>query len=73
MSKLPAVSGADCVKSLGKIGFVVYRQRGSHITMVRKTPPSQTTIPNHKELDRGTLRAIIRQTDLTVDEFIALI
>jgi predicted RNA binding protein YcfA (HicA-like mRNA interferase family) len=73
VSKLPVVSGADCVKALGKIGFVVYRQRGSHITMVRKTPPSQTTIPNHKELDRGTLRAIIRQTDLTVDEFIALI
>ncbi len=39
MSKLPVVSGAECVKALGKIGFVVYRQRGSHITMVRKTHP----------------------------------
>ncbi len=73
MSKLPVVSGAECVKALGKVGFIVYRQRGSHITMVRTTPPSQTTIPNHKELDRGTLRAIIRQAGLTVDEFIALI
>src|SRR5258707_11074962 len=36
VSKPPVVSGADCVKALGKIGFVVYRQRGSHITMVRK-------------------------------------
>src|SRR2546421_483799 len=59
MSKLPAISGSDCVKVLNKIGFVVYRQRGSHITMVRKSPPSQTTIPKHQELDRGTLRAII--------------
>jgi len=73
MSKPPVVSGAECVKALGKVGFVVYRQRGSHITMVRKTPPAQTTIPNHKELDRGTLRAIIRQTGLTVDEFVALL
>lgn len=73
MSKLPVISGADCVKALGKAGFEVYRQRGSHITVVRKSPSSQTTIPNHKELDRGTLRAIIRQAGLTVDEFIALL
>ena len=69
MSKLPVVSGAQCVKALVE----VYRQRGSHIVLVRKTPPAQTTSPNHKELDRGTLRAIIRQTGLTVDEFIALL
>jgi predicted RNA binding protein YcfA (HicA-like mRNA interferase family) len=73
LSKLPVVSGTDCVKALGRAGFVVYRQRGSHITMVRKTPPSQTTIPNHKELDRGTLKAIIRQAGLTADEFIGLL
>jgi predicted RNA binding protein YcfA (HicA-like mRNA interferase family) len=73
MSKLPVVSGAECVKALGKVGFIVYRQRGSHLTMVRKTPPSQTTIPNHRELDRGTLRAIIRQASLTVEEFTALL
>jgi predicted RNA binding protein YcfA (HicA-like mRNA interferase family) len=69
VSNLPVVSGAECIKALGTIGFVVSRQRGSHITMVRKSPPSQITIPNHKELDRGTLRAIIRQADLTVEEF----
>ncbi len=37
MSRLPVVSGVDCVKALGKIGFSVYRQRGSHITVVRQT------------------------------------
>ena len=73
MSKLPVISGADCVKALEKIGFVVYRQRGSHVTVIRKDPPAQTTIPNHKDLDRGTLRAIIRQAGLTVDEFVALL
>jgi predicted RNA binding protein YcfA (HicA-like mRNA interferase family) len=73
VSKLPVVSGAQCVKALGKVGFEVYRQRGSHIVLVRKTPPTQTTIPNHKELDRGTLRAIIRHSGLTVEEFVALL
>jgi predicted RNA binding protein YcfA (HicA-like mRNA interferase family) len=73
VSKLPVISGSDCVKALNKIGFVIYRQRGSHITMVRESPPSQTTIPNHKELDRGTLRAIIRQVGLTVDQFVDLL
>jgi predicted RNA binding protein YcfA (HicA-like mRNA interferase family) len=73
VSKLPVVSGAQCVKALGKVGFEVYRQRGSHVVIVRKFPPAQTTIPDHKELDRGTLRAIIRQTGLTVEEFIALL
>lgn len=73
MTKLPVVSGAQCVKALGKVGFEVYRQRGSHIVLVRKSPPAQTTIPNHKELDRGTLRAIIRHSGLTVEEFVALL
>jgi predicted RNA binding protein YcfA (HicA-like mRNA interferase family) len=48
VSKLPVVSGAECVKALGKIGFELYRQRGSHFVLVRKSPPAQTTIPNHK-------------------------
>ncbi|MDQ5844741.1 MAG: type II toxin-antitoxin system HicA family toxin [Acidobacteriota bacterium] len=73
MTKLPVVSGAQCIKALERIGFVVYRQRGSHITVVRESPKTQVTVPNHKELDRGTLRAIIRQTGLTVDEFITLL
>jgi len=73
MSKSPVVSGVQCIKALEKAGFAVYRQRGSHITLVRAAPKAQTTVPNHKELDRGTLRAIIRQAGLSVDEFVALL
>ena len=69
MSRLPVVSGSECIKVLRKIGFDVVRQRGSHIVIVRVSPPAQITIPNHRELDRGTLRAIIRQTGLTVEDF----
>lgn len=73
MSKLPVVSGKECIKALEKIGFMIFRQRGSHITMVRENPKCQVTIPNHKTVAKGTLRAMIRQVDLSVDEFIELL
>jgi predicted RNA binding protein YcfA (HicA-like mRNA interferase family) len=69
MSKLPRVSGADVVKALGKAGFRFIHQHGSHVILRRTDPFAQTTVPNHRELDRGTPRAIIRQTGLSVDEF----
>lgn len=73
MSKLPVVSGRDCVHVLEKAGFYVKRQSGSHIIMQRDDPYSMVVVPNHDELDRGTLRAIIRQAGLSVDEFIELL
>lgn len=69
MSKLPIISGKDCVKVLEKIGFTIKRQEGSHIVMRRDNPFNQLVVPNHKTLDRGTLRAIIRQADLSVSDF----
>ena len=67
------VSGKQCIKVLKKIGFIIVRQRGSHITMVRENPQCQVTIPNHKTVAKGTLKAIIKQADLSVDEFINLL
>ena len=69
MSKLPRLSGRKCVRALEKAGFYEKRQHGSHIILRRDNPFAQLVVPDHKELDRGTLRAIIRQTNLTVDEF----
>ena len=73
MSKLPVVSGQDCVKALEKIGFYFKRQEGSHIVLRRDDPFSQVIVPNHRELDRGTLRAIIRQAGMSVDEISKLL
>lgn len=73
MRKLPIISGAECVKALEQIGFVVDRQRGSHMLLVREDPRTTVSVPAHKELDRGTLRAIIRQVNLSVDEFVDLL
>jgi predicted RNA binding protein YcfA (HicA-like mRNA interferase family) len=73
MSGLPRISGRDCVKALGKAGFYFKRQEGSHIILRRDSPFTQIVVPDHKELDRGTLRAIIRQAGLSVDEFVKLL
>jgi predicted RNA binding protein YcfA (HicA-like mRNA interferase family) len=73
VSKLPSISGRDCIKALQKIGFYKKRQESSHIIMRRDNPFGQVVVPNHQELAKGTLRAIIRDADLSVDEFIALL
>ena len=72
MSRLPRISGRNCAKALGKVGFYLKRQHGSHLILRRDDPFAQVVVPNHKELDKGTLRAIIRQTGLDVDEFVRL-
>ena len=73
MSKLPCVSGQDTVSALRKVGFYTRRQHGSHIILRRDEPFAQTVVPNHRELDSGTLRAILRQINISVDEFIGLL
>ena len=73
MSKLPVVSGNDCVKALEKMGFYFKLQEGSHIVLRRDDPFLQVVVPNHKELDRGTLRTIMRQAGMSIDEFTKLL
>jgi len=73
MTKLPRISGRECVRALEKAGFIFKRQQGSHIILRRNDPFSQIVVPDHKELDRGSLRAIIRQAGLSIDEFANLV
>jgi len=70
VSVLPQVSGREIVAALAKIGYEKDRQKGSHI-ILRQTPypHRRLVIPDHKEIARGTLRAIIKQAGLTVEEF----
>lgn len=70
MGILPVISGQQAIKALNKIGYEIHHQTGSHIILRQGIAPfRRLTIPNHKELKKGTLRAIIRQAGLTVDEF----
>ena len=73
MSKLPRVSCRECVRALGKVSFYLRRQEGSHIVLRRDDPFAQVVVPDHRELDRGTLRAILRAAAISVDDFVALL
>lgn len=69
MPKLPVVSGREAIRALERLGFVVVRQRGSHLVMRRES--SGCVVPNHSELKTGTLAGILKQAGLSADEFIA--
>ncbi len=73
MSELPRVSGKKVVEALQHVGSRVRRQHGSHIIMRRDNPFAQTVVPAHRELDWGTLRAILRQASIPVSDFVALL
>lgn len=72
--KLPVVSGAEALKAFRKVGYELDEQHGSHMILRRTDPPHRRlSIPNHKELAKGTLRALIREAGLTVEEFAGLL
>jgi predicted RNA binding protein YcfA (HicA-like mRNA interferase family) len=72
--KLPVVSGSDAVKAFAKAGYVLDEQHGSHMIVRRGDPPHRRlSVPNHRELAKGTLRALIREAGLTVDEVVKLL
>ncbi len=69
---LPILSGKDVVKALGKLGYIINDQKGSHIHL-RHPVRRPLTVPNHPEIARGTLRIIIKDADLTVEKFLELV
>jgi len=72
MTKLPVISAKKLVKVLVKLGYFVRGQRASHIHLRHSVLPP-LTIPNHKEIAKGTLRAILNQAKLTIEEFLELL
>ncbi len=72
--KLPVVSGSDAVRAFRKAGYEFDEQHGSHIIVRHVDPPHRRlSIPNHKELAKGTLRTLIREAGLSVNEFTRLL
>jgi predicted RNA binding protein YcfA (HicA-like mRNA interferase family) len=65
--KLPVITGAELVKVLEKIGFIARRQKGSHLSLLRETDGRRATVPIHKgkEIPVGTLKAILKDADLS--------
>ena len=70
--KLPILSGREVIKAVGKLGYTVNDQKGSHIHL-RHPLRRPLTVPNHPEVARGTLRIIIKDADLTVEKFLELL
>lgn len=71
MPKLKRISGEKAIKGLEKLGFQQVRQRGSHVVMKKQTSDEDIgcVVPLHKELAIGTLRGILKQAKLSVEEF----
>ena len=75
MSKLPVVSGKELVNALEKAGFIIVRQKGSHVSLQKITSEGthRTVVPLHTKIAKGTLIDILHQTGLSKEELIDLL
>ena len=71
MPVLPILSGRDAVRAFERDGWQMARHRGSHMVLVKDGHMATLSVPDHREVARGTLRSLIRSSGLTVDEFLA--
>ena len=70
MARLPMLSGRQVVRVFAAFGWETTRQKGSHIIMTKERHIATLSVPDHKEVARGTLRSLIRSAGLTVEEFL---
>jgi len=72
MPELRRVSGQEAIRALERLGFVQVRQRGSHVVLKKQTLEGEVgcVVPLHRGLAIGTLRSILRQAQVTLDEFV---
>ena len=69
MPVLPVLSGSQVVRVFERLGWQVARQRGSHVILVRSGHMATLSVPDHKEIAKGTLRSLIRAAGLRIDTF----
>ena len=70
MPALPIVSGRDAVRAFETLGWQIARRRGSHVILVKPGSYVTLSVPDHRELARGTLRSLIRNAGISVDAFV---
>ena len=71
MPPVPVLKPREVLKTFGKFGWEVSRQRGSHIILTKSGHIATLSVPNHPEVARGTLRSLVARAGLTMDEFLA--
>ncbi len=72
MPSLPVLSGREIVRAFSEDGWQMVRQKGSHMILVKSGHMATLSVPDHREVARGTLRGLIRSSGLTVEQFIEL-
>jgi predicted RNA binding protein YcfA (HicA-like mRNA interferase family) len=75
MPKLPSISGERLVRALKRAGFVELRQKGSHVSLEKRTPDKvfKTVVPQHSTLSKGTLSDILKQAGLSIEQLLELL
>ena len=68
---LPHISGAEAIRALQKLGFVIARQKGSHVILRRGS--TGCVVPNHREIKIGTLSGVLKQAGVSSDEFMSVL
>jgi len=71
MPALPVISGREAHRAFERAGWQFDRQRGSHMILIKPGSFATLSVPDHREIARGTLRSLIRASGMTVEEFIA--
>ncbi|MFA6047439.1 MAG: type II toxin-antitoxin system HicA family toxin [Parcubacteria group bacterium] len=71
MPKLPVISGKELIKKLERQGYIVIRQKGSHVRLKNNDPRLKPlTVPTHKFIKPGLLHKIIRDANMTLEDFL---
>ena len=73
MPQLPVISGREARRAFERDGWIFNRQRGSHMVLIKHGVAINLSIPDHRELDRGLLRGLIRDAGMTVERFLELL
>ena len=73
MPPVPVLQPREVVGAFRKLGWELARQRGSHIILIKPGHPATLSVPDHPQVARGTLRALINRAGLTVEEFLAAV
>ena len=70
MPKLPIVTSLEAIRAFERLGWTINRRKSSHTTLVKRGSLSVLTVPEKREMPRGTLRTLIRLAGISVEDFI---
>jgi len=72
-SKPPLISGNEVIRALKRTGYHIVSQRGSHVKLYNPATETTLIVPNHREVDRWTLKGILKDAGISTEEFIRLL